>query len=602
MADSNANRPAPTANGTFAKTPFLHLVLYALEMKLSGTMEILSPDKHSAVLLFIGGQPAKVRTSEPVAYLGTVLKDMGLITEEQLTRSLTDLAKEKAAGRKLHGEVLVASGAIDADKLRSGLVEQIGHKLRHVAALPPNTAYAYFDGFDALHGWGGDSPQGTDPYPFLRAMLRDNAPMEHVKAALARVSASALRLARDAEVARLRLSKEETFAVDLLRLRPLRSAELGVAGRLDEGSAEQLSYLLLVTKQVDVVPASEAAPGSVRSRASNAPSARPAPSQSTRSAPPASTRSPAPSSVKSQAPASVAPAPPPERVSLAPAPKAVPPQPGLSVELTGRWIEISERAATIDRADYFMMLDLSRDATHEEVESAFFALAKHWHPDRLPHELAPVREACSRVFARMSEARSTLSDEEARKRYMTLLAEGSGSPEMQESVAKVLEAARDFQKAEICFRRNDIVQAEALCRKATEADPTQADYLALLAWLVATKPESQSSEKTLECIKTLDHAVSLNNRCEKAYFWRAMLFKRLGKTDLATKDFKRVVDLNPRNIDAAREVRLQSMRGGGVRHSSPPPVPRDSKTGSRPAAKGEAAQKGSLFGRLFKKS
>jgi tetratricopeptide (TPR) repeat protein len=586
MGDSSANRPAPTANGTFAKTPFLHLVLYALEKKLSGTMEMLTPDKRSAVVIFVGGQPAKVRTSEPVAYLGTVLEEMGLITEEQLTRSLTDLAKEKAAGRKLHGEVLAASGAIDADKLRSGLVEQIARKLRHVAAMPPETAYAYFDGFDALHGWGGDNPQGTDPFPFLRAMLRDNAPAEHMKATLARVGASALRLARDAEVARLRLSREETSAVDLLRLRPLRSAELGVAGRLDEGSAEQLGYLLLVTKQVEVVAASEAAPGSVRSRASNAPaSARPAPSPATKSPPPPS----------------VKPDPPPERVSLAPAPKASPTPPGLTAELAERWREISERAATIDRADYFMMLDLSRDATHEEVESAFFALAKHWHPDRLPPELMAVRDACSRVFARMSEARSTLSDEEGRKRYMTLLAEGSGSPEMQESVAKVLEAAREFQKAEICFKRNDVVQAEALCRKASEADPTQADYLALLAWLVATKPESQSTEKTLECIKMFDRAVALNNRCEKGYFWRAMLFKRLGKTDLATKDFKRVVDLNPRNIDAAREVRLQGMRGG-VRNSAAPAPPRDSKTPARPPVKGEETQKGGLFGRLFKKS
>jgi tetratricopeptide (TPR) repeat protein len=184
---------------------------------------------------------------------------------------------------------------------------------------------------------------------------------------------------------------------------------------------------------------------------------------------------------------------------------------------------------------------------------------------------------------------------------MRLLAEGSGSPEMQESVAKVLDAARDFQKAEICFKRNDLTQAEALCRKAQEADATQPDYLAMLAWLVAMKPESQSAEKTLECIKMLDRAAALSNRCEKAYFWRAMLYKRLGKHDLAGKDFKRVFEMNPRNIDAAREVRLQQMRGG-VRNSSPPPQRKDSRPPSKPAAKADETQKGGgLFGRLFKK-
>ena len=94
----------------------------------------------------------------------------------------------------------------------------------------------------------------------------------------------------------------------------------------------------------------------------------------------------------------------------------------------------------------------------------------------------------------------------------------------------------------------------------------------------------------------LDKAASMGaGRCEKAFFWRGMLYKRLGKMDLATKDFKRVVDLNPRNIDAAREVRLHHMRGN---RGSVPPAPRATPGGQQ---RPEDAQKGGLFGRLFKK-
>ncbi|MGH7293360.1 MAG: hypothetical protein ACRELB_00435 [Polyangiaceae bacterium] len=195
----------------------------------------------------------------------------------------------------------------------------------------------------------------------------------------------------------------------------------------------------------------------------------------------------------------------------------------------------------------------------------------------------------------MSEARSTLTDEEHRTRYMRLLSDGSGSPEMQDAVAKVIDAAQQFQKAEVCFKRNDLGQAEDYCRKAVLGDPTQPDYLALLAWLEALKPEHQSSEKTLESIRQLDRAAGMGGRSEKAFYWRVMLYKRLGKIDLATKDFKRVVELNPRNIDAAREVRIQQMRGG--RGSTPPP-PKTSPGGPRQ----EQPQKGGLFGRIFKKS
>jgi tetratricopeptide (TPR) repeat protein len=244
-----------------------------------------------------------------------------------------------------------------------------------------------------------------------------------------------------------------------------------------------------------------------------------------------------------------------------------------------------------------MMLDVARDATRDEVEAAFFALAKRWHPDRLPPELAPVREACSRVFARMSEAHVTLTDDQRRANYMRLLADGSGSPEMQATVAKVVEAATAFQKADVCFRRNDLVQAETFCRKALADDPTQPDYLAMFAWLAALKPENQEPAKTRESIQMLDRAIDMSDKCERAYFWRGMLLKRSGKNDLAFKDFRRAVELNPRNIDAAREVRLYTMRGGR-RSSKPPP---GSKRPSPPPPRRDGGQKSGILGRLFKK-
>jgi len=265
--------------------------------------------------------------------------------------------------------------------------------------------------------------------------------------------------------------------------------------------------------------------------------------------------------------------------------------------LAERWKEITDRAATIDRADYFSMLEVAKDATTQEVETAYFALAKIWHPDRLPPELSPVRDPCARVFGRMSEARQTLADAALRERYMKLVAEGSGSPEMQETVARVVEASTHFQKAEVCFKRNDAAGAEEYCRRAIELDDTQPDYHALLAWLVSKKPENQTEAATREAIKVLDRAIALSEKSERAHFWRGMLYKRLGKVDIAVRDFKKAVELNPRNIDAAREVRLHTMRGG--KRSSRPPGPplRDSNP-----APPKTDDKPGLLGRFFKKS
>jgi tetratricopeptide (TPR) repeat protein len=578
MGDPSTNRPTPTASGTLAKTPLLHLLLYAVEKKLTGTLELFAPDKRSALVLFAAGEPSKVRTSEPVAYLGQVLHELGFVDEEQLNRSLGELAKLKVAGPKLHGSLLIETGVVDGGKLRAGLAEQIGRKLRHMAAMPADSVYAYYDAFDALRGWGGTDSEGVDPTRFFWGMLREFTPWEHVNAALAKVAGSPLRLARGADIGRFGLAREEAAAAETLRQRPMRGADLAKTASLNERTAQLLAYLLLVTKQVDVLP-------TLQTPLPPGPASLPGPRSS--SPPPISMR-----------PKISTPAPHPSRPPVPP--KSVPPAPplGLSHELLARWKEISERGSNIDRADYFMMLDIARDATHEEVETAFFALAKRWHPDRLPPELAPMRLVCSRVFARMSEAHTTLADAQERARYMKLVAEGSGSPEMQETVAKVIEAAQNYQKAEVFLKRNDLVQAELFCRNALESDATQPDYLAMFAWLLALKPENQSGEKTLESIRMLDKAAGMNDLCEKAYYWRGMLYKRLGRTDLASKDFRRVVDLNPRNIDAAREVRLHQMRGG--RPSTPPgsgrpsPFPPKSKSD-------DARQKGGLFGRLFKK-
>lgn len=593
MGDSAAHRPAPTATGTLARTPLVHLIVYVLERQLSGTLELSTPDKRAATVLFAAGRPAKVRTTDAVAYLGRVLLELGFINEEQLTRSLADLAREKASGRRLHGEILAAQGAVNDAQLDAGLREQTARKLRHAAGLPPHTTYAYFDGFDALSQWGHPTLVGSDPLPTLWPLLREFPPWEQVSAAIDSKRASAMRLRPDVDVARLGLAGAELEAVKQLTARPMRPADLGRAAKLDERTGQLLAYLLLLTKQVDLLAAEApvAAPSPSPPPAAAAHASRPPAEGLGRPLTPFGAHKPGAPGGRSDPPAGVA------RASLAPGGRMslIPPPPGLSQELLARWTEINERASMIDRADYFSMLDVSRDATREEVESAYVALAKRWHPDRLPPELAPIRDACSRVFSRMSEARATLVDAEKRDRYTKLADDGSGTPETQERIARVVDASTNFQKAEVCLKRNDLAQAEVLARKALELDDSQPDYLALVAWLEAQKPENQGGDQTLACIQQLDKAVKMSNRCEKALFWRGMLYKRLGRTDMAAKDFRRVADLNPRNIDAAREVRLFNMRGG--RTSAPPPPPQK----ETPTGPPKGDDKGGLFGRFFKK-
>jgi hypothetical protein len=126
----------------------------------------------------------------------------------------------------------------------------------------------------------------------------------------------------------------------------------------------------------------------------------------------------------------------------------------------------------------------------------------------------------------------------------------------------------------------------------------------MLAWLEAMKPENQGPKPTNERIVMLDAAIATNPRLERAYFYRGMLYKRLGNQHAAARDFREAAELNPRNLDALREVRLFEMRRS--RGSIPPPAPAEARRSNRPGAPTQrpsapAGKSDSLFGKLFKK-
>lgn len=62
--------------------------------------------------------------------------------------------------------------------------------------------------------------------------------------------------------------------------------------------------------------------------------------------------------------------------------------------------------------DYYKILNLTTNATADEIKKAFRSLAKKYHPDRNPDD----KEALSK-FQEVNEAYEVLSKEETRKKY-----------------------------------------------------------------------------------------------------------------------------------------------------------------------------------------
>jgi predicted TPR repeat methyltransferase len=115
----------------------------------------------------------------------------------------------------------------------------------------------------------------------------------------------------------------------------------------------------------------------------------------------------------------------------------------------------------------------------------------------------------------------------------------------------------------------------------------EADYPAMKAWILLMRDGIEEEEIADEIRSLLRKTFSLNSDHVHGHFVRAHFLKRMGQHDKALKHFKKVAKLDPKNLEAAREVRIGVMRKSKGRTSAPPP----GSSGKRP----------SIFGKFFKK-
>jgi curved DNA-binding protein CbpA len=232
---------------------------------------------------------------------------------------------------------------------------------------------------------------------------------------------------------------------------------------------------------------------------------------------------------------------------------------GLSPELTDRWQKVLTRSRLIENQNYFEMLSLDKKATGADVKAEFFKHAKEWHPDRVPAELAPLRPFVEIIFGYLNEAHKVLGDDEQRLAYVRTVREGGGTPAAERLMQQILDSAIAYERVLVFARKHHYDEALDLLQKILTITKDEPDYHAMLGWLLMSKypgPDAPIKQIT----ESLDRAIELHADHEKAQLYKAQLLKRLGRHPEALRHYKRVVSINPNNLDAAREVRVANMR------------------------------------------
>ena len=648
-----------TLSGTLAKTPMPRLLVSASNARVTGTLDLQCKETGEVgTLSFVRGQVTRVRTSAAIAYLGSILYELGFIDDAELNESLRELARTKW----LHGEILLTRAAITLPQLAEGLHEQTTRKLVHLFSMPVTTSYHFEADVDHLANYGGTDWPHVDPVAAVWRGVRDGFADEDVDAAMEKVRSSAFRLVHGASVAKLDFlgSGDERRRVSAGARAVDRGARRGCADRRASRARARLLPLHHEARRADGAergaPRVPPAVGRVDARpdaahaadgagdGGAAPVAQPvglafldraargervgavarggaggvvregpdrdagpgrrdvghADHDGRRRAGRANELAPAACELRARADA------PPDararerprdrhellvgaravRVAGAGAHVARPgarvvvdarghagrrvarggrePEPLAGAPRRARRAQGEHPRARAGRPARGLLPAAQPHARRvaRSIDAAYEALRTLWDPGLLPPALEEARDDCAFVMSCLAEAHVTLSDPRAREEYVARLGTSalrSLADQYGEDLAASGESSA-LEGAYACFAKSDVERAERLCKRALKQESDSPKALALLAWLEAQKPGNVGVDATRPRIAMLDRAIRADESFERAYQWRAQLHKRCENHQAALRDFHRVVELNPKNVDAMREIRLYEMR------------------------------------------
>ena len=480
MAVESGARASKTLSGDLRSRPLAVLLAGTCERGTSGTFAFRHGSRRDSLTTH-AGRIAVVRTSEPVAYLGSILYELGSIDMATLNATLLDVARDKT----LHGKILMMRGALTRRQLDEALAEQTFRKVHHLFALPAEATWTFREDVDELTGARDEDRPLVETWQAIWRGLREQPPGSHVGRTLAKVEGS-IQLKDLSAGERCGLAPAELGLCERLHAQPSTLENLVKTSPLVAERTELLVYLLGLARCIVRIEAQPVGP--------------------------------------------------------------------IELGVSG----VRDRAKVIDTEDPHTILGLCAGASLEAARAAFFRLARLWHADRVPEALHEVRSECEHVFFRLGEAHRILTDTSARQRAEVIVG-GTNTATANDSTAPpaVRATIRDVDAA---LALNDVGAAEKIARSLSSAGADGPGARAAVAWCgmgASITAEPPALEKALAA---LDKVLTGDPECVRALYYRGQILKRLERHESALRDFRKVVRLDARHIEAQREVRIHVMR------------------------------------------
>jgi len=491
--------PEFKSEGQLESRPLPMLLAQALEKNLSGTLHIESGESKTWVW-FDQGFPAGVNIPNSEVYLGMVMRELGLIDDATFNESLMIMAKTN----KLRGQVLLEMGKINQEQLAQALSVQLIRKLTELFNVTSGS-YRFAEGETIP---GKMQPFRVHPYPVIYNGIKNCYQTEELEIILGDLLAGKA----------CRVSEQFAGRQGLLELPSDEQADLGLLGEyrspgefVKEAKSGETSamMLLLVLHCCGMLEVAEA---------SSAKAIKPPPAANP------------------------------------PVPRTEKPKPEVSEKFRQR---LKEKVAQIKAEKLLELLQISADATPEQVKSAYLKMTKEFHPDRLPADADPdVKEVMKFVFTKLSEAHQTLIDPNRRKAFLRSSAKQSGRSVPADPEAALLE----YEKARVFINKKNYSQAVKHLQDAHEMDPKNSEYQARFLWfgyVAAKEPKQDKLHEVRLALEEMYRAVPGNFFVNR---YLATIYRLIEDADKYEMHLSKANSIRPTDIETARELRLYNSR------------------------------------------